>query len=540
MQYQRLPLNAAGRGLPLAIVLLALGCNSSPSSNTGGEGSAGAGGNDVSTDQGGSGGGARGGSGGTSAGGTGGIQGGKAGGEGGQLAGGAAGSNPGTGGKPTVANTATCIPPKLKLTRLVPQGTFIETDVLTQPPNDPRIYVVQRTGLIRVLKGTAVSKNPFLDLRRSVPDLSGADGKRNERGLLGFAFHPKDANRFFVMYARDGSDPQFPGMTGDIIVAQGKRSAQDPEVAEPKLTLLFMVPHSLHRYHNGGLFAFGADGLLYIGLGEAGLDGHAAFDGATLSQKAGPAQDPKQKIAKIIRLDVDNPTAKPAGNWSSAGADPLVWAVGLRNPWRGSFDRATGDLYFGDVGEGSWEEINFVREAHKQMGLNFGWGFLEANHCFPWFFPLDCTVQPGPRDGVAKPPMCDLPNLTKGMTLPVLEYAHPGTETDPKSAAADCKGNGKFCGGASESCSRAVVGGYVYRGKKIKDLYGRYIYGDHAQDTLASFIVDDAGKATCQASLTDLAPGKGIAGLTSFGEDADGELYTLDLNGNVFRIDPAP
>lgn len=458
--------------------------------------------------------------------------------------GGAAASTGGSGGASSV-NTATCVPPKLTLTRVVPAGKLEgEPVVLTQPPGDPRLYIVERIGRIVAFKDGNITT--FLNMLSSIPDLTpNGSGSRNERGILGFTFHPKDPNRFFIMYARSATDPlaltgaSDKPVLGDIVIAQGKRSAANPDVAEKGLTLLTKFTHAA-RYHNGGFFAFGADGLLYAGVGEGGLDGMASWAGEELRQRAGNSQDPKSRIGKVLRIDVEKPTQMVPGN--VVGGDPLVWGIGMRNPWRGSFDRATGDMYIGDVGEGSWEEVNYI--ARDKLGTNpdFGWGQLEGKRCFPWFFPLDCTTQPATgktNSGkiIANPGICNYAAVSKGRIEPVVVYGHdgPSLKTDPDSIV--CGGTGKYCDGISAECSRAVIGGYVYRGSKIKDIYGRYFYGDHVRNTISSFIVKD-GQATCEAAIP--VPNNTVSVLSSFGEDAAGELYTVDLNGGVFRLDPAP
>jgi hypothetical protein len=254
--------------------------------------------------------------------------------------------------------------------------------------------------------------------------------------------------------------------------------------------------------------------MLYAGTGDGG--------GGTDAQKVG--QDPTRTLAKILRFDVDRPTQKPAGNLDMPGADMHTWAYGVRNPFRGSFDAATGDMYFGDVGEMSWEEIDWVPPG--KTGLNFGWGYdpsqeeglhkkqtgMEGTHPVPFF-----TALPWQPFGY----------------LPVFEYPHdgPGWEAAPDSYMK----MGFGCMGGS--CSRAVVGGVVYRGKKPA-LYGRYFFGDHVKNQINSFIVE-GGKATCQADVTsDLSTGGTlIQGLSAFGQDADGEVYAMDLTGNIYRID---
>ncbi|MDX2023375.1 MAG: PQQ-dependent sugar dehydrogenase [Deltaproteobacteria bacterium] len=427
---------------------------------------------------------------------------------------GAGGSKPGSdtggasGGNGNPVSTAKCVPPKLKLTRVTTADTPM---VLTQPASDPRLYIAERGGRIKIFKDGKLVSDPFLDMAASVYRPDG----ENERGLLGLAFHPnyKDNGRFFVFYTRSQNDMYSQGTPGDVVIAEGKRSG-NPEKAERATRPISTVRHDYDDFHNGGFFAFGKDGLLYAGVGDSGEDGYKLYGGMSNIQKqiVGKCQDPKEKLCKILRINVDKPTERPAGNWENG--DVHVWALGVRNPFRGSFDRVTGDLYFGDVGEHTWEEINYAPAG--SAGKNWGWALAEGKRCFPWFHKF----------------ACDATN-----ELPLIDYFHAGdgVTTDPTSYMT----MGKACtGGTMTDCSRAVVGGYVYRGKKIADLQGRYIYGDHVKNTIFSTVVSQ-GKPTCDVDLTsDLRdPALPIQGITSFGEDADGELYILDLFGNVYRIE---
>ncbi len=411
---------------------------------------------------------------------------------------------------PSAPKSADCDPPALKLTRVAMASSPL---ALAQPPGDERIYIAERAGKIRVLKGTTLAAQPFLDMSSSVARPAGD----NERGLLGLAFHSdyKTNGRFFVFYTRSGTDPHSSGNNGDLVIAEGKRSS-NPETAERATKVLTTVRMN-DDFHNGGFFAFGKDGLLYAGTGDSARDGYAAYrsvSGDPTKQISGICQDPKEKLCKILRIDVDQPSARPEGNW--AGGDVHVWAIGVRNPFKGSFDRLTGDLYFGDVGEASWEEINFAR--HGEAGKNWGWALSEGNRCFPWFhnFPCQPTGEPA-----------------------MVAYFHAGNGvmTDPKSYMM----KGQACDSGEDfkaECARAVIGGYVYRGAKIPKLQGRYIYGDHIKNTVMSLVVEQ-GKSTCERDLTsDLkSSGTPIQGLTAFGEDAAGELYLMDIFGNVYRIE---
>lgn len=329
---------------------------------------------------------------------------------------------------------------------------------------DPtRLYIVEQTGAIRIIENGILRSTPFLDL-------SGVITSGGERGLLGLAFHPQYVTngRFFVNYTDHD---------GNTVIAEFRRSAADPDVAAPDPARVFFTVIQPFANHNGGMVAFGSDGLLYIGLGDGGGGGDPSNNGQSLDTKLG----------KILRIDVDAYPAPPAGNIT--GGDPDLWDFGLRNPFRFSFDRGTGDLYIGDVGQNLFEEIDI--EPRGSGRRNYGWRITEGNHCFDP--PTGC-------------------NLT-GISLPVVEYSH------------------------ADGCS--VIGGYVYRGEAIPGLAGRYLYGDFCSNRIWSFVRDGA-RVTSQVELTDdLDPGHALRGITSFGEDAAGELYVVDGgSGIVYRVDP--
>ncbi len=336
---------------------------------------------------------------------------------------------------------------------------------LTAPPGDDRLFVVEQGGTIRVLKDGQVLEEPFLDLRGRIT--SGG-----ERGLLSMAFHPRYASngRFFVY---------FTDLEGDIRIEE-HRVSSDPDRADaaPGRTLL-TVDHPRGN-HNGGLVLFGPDGRLYAGLGDGGGGGDPDENG----------QDLGTLLGKILRLDVDGsqPYSVPPDNpfVGQAGARGEIWAYGLRNPWRFSFDRQTGDLYIADVGQNAFEEVNAVA-AGVAPGLNYGWNIMEGTHCFE------------PEQG------CD----QNGLTLPVIEY------------------------GRSDGCS--VTGGYVYRGSALPDLGGTYFYSDFCEGFIRSFELS-GGAATEARSWPELEPGGNV---TSFGEDAAGELYLTTHGGGVYKIVPS-
>jgi glucose/arabinose dehydrogenase len=336
---------------------------------------------------------------------------------------------------------------------------------VTAPPGDTdRIFVVQQSGAIRVLRHDSLLATPFLAVTTSF------DGA--ERGLLSMAFHPGYATNgfFYIDYTAPG---------GALTIARYRVSA-DPNVADPSSAqILLSIPHSANANHNGGLVIFGPDGDLYIGTGDGGGGG----------DPLGSGQDSTKLLGKILRIDVDGafPYAIPATNpfVGRSGADE-VWAYGMRNPWRFSFDRTTHDFYIADVGQNAYEEIDFA-PAGDPGGHNYGWNTMEGLHCY------------SPMTG------CNM----SGKVLPVYEYGH-GPE-----------------------CS--ITGGYVYRGTRYPALAGRYFFGDYCAGWVRSLTIR-GGVATNVVDHT--AEFGTVANLTSFGEDARGELYITSGNGQVYRITP--
>ena len=338
---------------------------------------------------------------------------------------------------------------------------------LTSPPGDPtRAFVVEQGGRIRIIRNDALLPTPFLDISSRI-----ASG--GERGLLGLAFHPQYAtNGRFVVY--------YTNTAGDIRIASYKVSA-NPEVADPASEqLLLAVPHPSFSNHNGGMVTFGPDGRLYAGIGDGGSGGDPNGNG----------QNRNTLLAKLVRLDVNaaGQASVPSDNpfVGQSGMRPEIWSYGLRNPWRFSFDRLTGDLYIGDVGQNAREEIDVSRgPSNMGRGLDFGWNIMEGTSCF------------SPSSGC---------NRT-GLTLPVLDYGH------------------------GDGCS--VTGGYVYRGSLVPALRGMYFYGDYCSGWVRSFVLS-GGQVAQRLDWAALRPGGQI---TSFGEDAAGELYIIVASGSVFRIE---
>ncbi len=332
-----------------------------------------------------------------------------------------------------------------------------------------RLFVVEQSGKIWILQDGTRLETPFLDVSDRI-SREALGGDYTERGLLGLAFPPDYAQTgaFYINYT---------DLNGNTVVARYHVSADDPNAADPASEAQMLTVEQPYPNHNGGQLAFGPDGYLYIGLGDGGSQGDPNGNG----------QNTGVLLAKILRLDVSGddgyaiPPTNPFAN--DAVARPEVWAYGLRNPWRFSFDRQTGDLYIADVGQNTWEEVNF-QPADSAGGENYGWNIYEGNHAYAG----------------GNPP----PNLT----LPFAEYSHD-------------------TGGCS------VTGGYVYRGSGLPDLQGYYFFGDWCSGNLWASQKDASG--TWQTNLV-LQTGREIS---SFGEDEAGELYLLDYAGAVLQFAPA-
>lgn len=252
--------------------------------------------------------------------------------------------------------------------------------LLTAPASDPRLFIVEQPGRIRIVESGNLLSTPFLDL-------VGQISSGGERGLLGLAFHPSyDSNGFFYVY--------YTAPNGDITIERYTRSANPNAADASSAHLILTVAHSSEDNHNGGMLAFGTDGKLYIGTGDGGGGGDPDENG----------QNPNTLLGKLLRLDVDagDPYAIPPDNpfAGTAGARGEIWALGLRNPWRWAFDRTTGRLYIADVGQSAWEEVNVV--SSTTAGVNYGWDVMEGFHCYE------------PSSG------CD----QSGLTPPVIEYGH--------------------------------------------------------------------------------------------------------------------
>jgi glucose/arabinose dehydrogenase len=368
-------------------------------------------------------------------------------------------SDPGSGGCTPVAGT-----PSLTTTRIL-SGLSSPLDLQAPSGDRSRVFVVEQPGRIRVVRNGALLGGPFLDISSRV-------SFGGEQGLLGLAFHPRYAEngRFFVNYT---------DVSGNTNIAEfhAAPGADVADAASERLILFVAQPFS---NHNGGGMTFGSDGFLYIGLGDGGSGGDPFGNGQSLGTLLG----------KMLRIDVDrgSPYAVPPDNpfVARAGARSEIWSYGLRNPWRFSVDRATGDLYIGDVGQDRREEID-VGLASRHGGENYGWNVMEGFLCFD------------PPSG------CD----TSGLTLPVLDY-----------------GSG---------CS--VIAGPVYRGCRMPGYQGTFFYGDFCEGFIRSFRL--AGSAATEQRDWTGQLGGGVDNLSAFGVDADGEMYMLDLDGDVFKVVPS-
>ncbi|MGH9368369.1 MAG: PQQ-dependent sugar dehydrogenase [Thermoanaerobaculia bacterium] len=349
---------------------------------------------------------------------------------------------------------------------LVPVASGLGAITAITHAGDERLFVTVQNGLVRVLSAGSVLPAPFLDIASLVSCCG-------ERGLLSVAFHPEHhVNRFFFV--------NYTNTAGDTVVARYQTLASDPNRADPATAITLLTIDQPFPNHNGGQLEFGPDGYLYIGMG----------DGGSANDPMCNAQRDETLLGKLLRIDVDqnvnsppfygipsdNPFATPGG------ARDEIWARGLRNPWRFSFDRVTGDLWIGDVGQGDREEID-VAPGASRGGENYGWKMMEGTRC---------AGSSGCPAGV---PSCN----AAALVLPRYEYNH------------------------SEGCS--VTGGYVYRGTLVPALSGRYVYGDYCSGRLWA-----NGER-----LTPVAPQ-----LSTFGEDAAGELYAGTQDGRVQRFfDPS-
>jgi glucose/arabinose dehydrogenase len=359
------------------------------------------------------------------------------------------------GGPPALKPVPAELAAKVKL-ELVTTDTTEAVGAVAVPGEAPgRLFVVEKRGLIRILRGKKFDATPFLDFTGRVA----LEPKDNgEQGLLGLAFHPQflKNGRFFVFFTAKNMDNQLVELRVD---------PKRPDRVDPKSEKTLLAIKDLYTNHNAGDLAFGPDGKLYVGTGDGGKG----------NDPHGNGQNPKALLAKMLRFDVDAPTPTPE-----------IIDKGLRNPWRYSFDRQTGDLYIADVGQNLFEYVHVVG-AKDLTGHNFGWNLAEGFHCFQ---KQTCEV--------------------KGLTAPVMEYSH------------------------KEGCS--ISGGFVYRGKAIPELQGNYFYADYCTALLRSFKWKDGKAVDSWDWKAALDPESQLARISGFGQDQDGELYLVTHEGPIFKI----
>jgi len=329
-----------------------------------------------------------------------------------------------------------------------------------------RIFVVEQAGIIHVVNQDTVRLDPFLDISSRV----GSAG--NEQGLLGLAFHPafEENGFFYVNYTDKDGSTVIARFYSDVSIPAGQ------QVGDPASELILLRVKQPFANHNGGYLAFGPDQMLWIGLGDGGSRGDPLGNG----------QSVRTLLGKLLRIDVDHgdlydiPSDNP---FAAGGGLPEIWAYGLRNPWRFTFDRLTGDIYIGDVGQNEWEEIDFLPADLAGMPANFGWNLREGTHPY--------------QDAGA--------GAVLNFIEPIFEYQH-----DP-------------------GCS--VTGGEVYRGKTLPAFYGIYLFGDYCSGTIWGLM--QKGPNDWQAETlfnTNF-------NISSFGLDENGEVYVLDLNTGLYRLE---
>jgi glucose/arabinose dehydrogenase len=350
----------------------------------------------------------------------------------------------------------------------VANGLTNPVDVANANDGSNRLFIVEQGGTVRIFDGSTILPTPFLD----VSSLISGGG---ERGLLSIAFHPQYAsNRYFFIY--------YTNTAGDITVAQYRTDAGTPDVADPSSGKVLLTIPKPFANHNGGKLNFGPDGNLYFGTGDGGSGGDPNNN----------AQTGTSDLGKLIRINVDDFTTPPYYTIPPTNpfiGDPAIndeiFALGLRNPWRWSFDKLTGDMWIADVGQGAWEEVNYRTQANMS-GVNYGWRCLEGTHDY------DLSL-------------CSLP--LANYVPPIFEYPHDGA-------------TGGF----------VVTGGYVYRGTEFMPLQGYYICCDYA--TTNGWLIKDDGGGVFSSRRQNNFP----ANVSSFGEAEDGTLYTLSTTGSLSKI----
>ncbi len=327
---------------------------------------------------------------------------------------------------------------------------------------DDRLFIVEQAGTIRIFQNGELLSTPFLDI------LDPVGSNSNEQGLLGLAFHPNyQENGYFFLDYTD--------VNGNTNIAR-YRVSSDHNVADPTSEQILLTIPQPFANHNGGMIAFGPDGYLYIGMGDGGSQGDPQGNG----------QNPGTLLGSILRLDVDSADGSytiPADNpfVDDPNARPEVWSIGLRNPWRFSFDRLTNDLFIADVGQNTWEEVNWLAGS-TPGGQNLGWNNMEGQHCY--------TANCNPASFV----------------LPVFEYNH------------------------TQGCS--ITGGYIYRGQQFLSLYGNYFAADFCSGLIWGIFQQPDGRWESTIVHQSGLP------INSFGEDVNGELYVVARTGQILQVRP--
>ena len=345
----------------------------------------------------------------------------------------------------------------------VVSGLNLPVDIQNAGDGSGRLFVVEKRGRILIIKDGHILPEPFLDIQNEV------GSQHIEEGLLGLAFHPDygKTGLFFVNYTNKN---------GNTVIARFHASSTEPNRADPASEVDILHVAQPYDNHNGGGLAFGPDGYLYIGLGDGGSEGDPLRNGQNL----------QTLLSKMLRIDINHgklytiPSNNPFAN---GGGLPEIWAYGLRNPWRFSFDKLTGDLYIADVGQDAWEEVDFV-PAGSTGGLNFGWSYFEGMH-----------------------PYNDQPPANVAFAQPVVEYSH------------------------SDGCS--VTGGYVYHASVMPQWQGVYFYGDYCSGNIWGLI--HTGENSWQSKLLFQTSAK----ITTFGLDEAGEIYLADIGtGMLLSLSP--
>jgi glucose/arabinose dehydrogenase len=354
--------------------------------------------------------------------------------------------------------------PNLSL-ELIASGFALPVGITHAGDGSGRLFIVEQGGLIRIITNGTVLPAPFLDIS------SRLKSGRGEQGLLGIAFPPGYGTTTSALYTNYTGTQGI----GDTVISRFTTTA-DPDSADPASEEVLLTIVQPFANHNGGQLAFGPDGYLYIGMGDGGSGGDPLNN----------AQNTLSLLGKMLRIDVTSQPSgyiTPPGNpfVGNAAYRPEIWALGLRNPWRFSFDRGTGNLYIADVGQASYEEVDF-HPAGVASGANYGWNIMEGLHCY-------------------NAASCD----TTGLTLPVAEYGHTAGE-----------------------CS--VTGGFVYRGAAIPALQGVYLYGDYCSGRIRGLMM--SGTAVEHWLLLETG-----FNISTFGEDEAGNIYVADhQKGNIYQI----